>query len=92
MSSVGSEKDRKAERRKPFALALRDEHLAAKLTNGARCRAVENWSDLEFEKCGLIGNLYHLAILLPSRDDYEIAWIWRPAIELANAERFVEWI
>ncbi|MCP1912355.1 hypothetical protein J2R96_004835 [Bradyrhizobium elkanii] len=50
------------------------------------------WSDLEFAKCGLIGNDYHLAILLPSRDDYEIAWIWQPAIELANAERFVEWI
>ncbi|WP_315730219.1 hypothetical protein [Bradyrhizobium sp. SZCCHNRI2010] len=49
------------------------------------------WSDLEFAKCGLVGNDYHLAILLPFGNDYEIAWIWQPAVELANAERFVEW-
>jgi hypothetical protein len=50
------------------------------------------WSDLEFDKCGLLGNEYCLAVLLPSEEDYEILWIWRPAIELANAERFIEWI
>jgi hypothetical protein len=50
------------------------------------------WSDLEFSKCGGLGDEYCLAVLLPSSDEYEVAWIWRPAIELANAERFVDWI
>ncbi|UGA43038.1 hypothetical protein HU230_0032925 [Bradyrhizobium quebecense] len=52
------------------------------------------WSDLEFAKCGAIGDEYCLAVLLPLQlqDDYEVAWIWRPAVELANAERFVDWI
>ncbi|WLA99873.1 hypothetical protein [Bradyrhizobium elkanii] len=50
------------------------------------------WSDLEFAKCGGLGDEYCLAVLLPSSDEYEVAWLWRPALELANAERFVDWI
>jgi hypothetical protein len=50
------------------------------------------WSDLQFEKCGELGEDYCLAVLLPSHDDYDVAWIWRPAIDLANAERYVDWI
>ncbi|MDA9492370.1 hypothetical protein [Bradyrhizobium sp. CCBAU 11361] len=50
------------------------------------------WSDLEFEKCGLLADDYCFALLLPSGDDYKVAWIWRPAIELASAERYIEWI
>ncbi len=50
------------------------------------------WSDLEFSKCGDLGDDYCLAVLLPSTDEYEVAWVWQPAVELANAERFIDWI
>jgi hypothetical protein len=50
------------------------------------------WSDLEFRKCEALGDDYCMAILLPSQDDYSVAWIWRPIDELASAERFVDWI
>jgi hypothetical protein len=50
------------------------------------------WSDLEFAKCRDLGDDYCLAVLLPSAAEYEVAWVWKPAVELANAERFVDWI
>jgi hypothetical protein len=50
------------------------------------------WSDLEFAKCASLGDDYFIAILLPRQEGYEVAWIWRPATELADAERFVDWI
>ena len=50
------------------------------------------WSGLEFAKCGALGEEYCMAVLLPRQDDYEVAWIWRPLVELANAERFVDWV
>jgi hypothetical protein len=50
------------------------------------------WSDLEFAKCSGLGDEYCLAVLLPASNDYEILWIWQPAVELKNAERFVDWI
>ncbi|MGJ4960176.1 hypothetical protein ACQR1H_31385 [Bradyrhizobium sp. HKCCYLRH2015] len=50
------------------------------------------WSDLEFRKCEALGDDYCMAVLLPSQDEYSVAWIWRPIDELADAERFVDWI
>jgi hypothetical protein len=49
------------------------------------------WSELEYLKADELGEQYCMAVLLESKSTYNVSWIWKPVVELARAERYIEW-